>query len=83
MEELLTGTMSEKSETPQTPYEILGDEGIKELAHVFYEVMDELPLAADIRAMHAENLDSIKRMLTAYLNLVREILSMLHRWITC
>ena len=55
------------SERPQTPYEILGDDGIRELVHVFYYVMDELPLAADIRAMHAEKLDSIKRMLTAYL----------------
>lgn len=55
------------SERPQTPYEILGDDGIRELVHVFYDVMDELPLAADIRAMHAEKLDSIKRMLTAYL----------------
>ena len=51
----------------QTPYEILGDQGIKTLANVFFEAMDELPLAADIRAMHAENLDHIKRMLSAYL----------------
>jgi hemoglobin len=51
----------------QTPYQILGKDGIKELVHVFYTVMDELPQAADIRAMHAENLDHIKRMLTAYL----------------
>jgi hemoglobin len=29
--------------------------------------MDELPLAADIRGMHTENLDHIKRMLGAYL----------------
>ena len=52
---------------PQTPYEILGDQGVKNLAAAFYDVMDELPLAADIRAMHAENLDHIKRMLAAYL----------------
>ena len=55
------------SERPLTPYEILGDDGIKQLVNAFYDVMDELPLAADIRAMHAENLDSVKRMLTAYL----------------
>ena len=53
--------------TPQTPYEILGDQGIKDLASAFYDAMDELPLAADIRAMHAESLDNIKRMLAAYL----------------
>jgi hemoglobin len=58
--------MSE-AQQPRTPYEILGDEGIKALAAAFYEVMDELPLAADIRAMHAENLDHITRMLSAYL----------------
>lgn len=51
----------------QTPYEILGDQGIKTLANAFFEVMDELPLAADIRAMHAESLDHIKRMMSAYL----------------
>jgi hemoglobin len=50
-----------------TPYEILGQEGVKALANAFYDVMDELPEAADIRAMHAENLDTIKRKLAAYL----------------
>lgn len=58
--------MSE-SEQPQTPYEILGEQGVKDLANAFYDAMDELPLAADIRAMHTENLDHIKRMLAAYL----------------
>ena len=60
----MTNAMSER---PLTPYEILGDDGIKQLVNAFYDVMDELPLAADIRAMHAETLDSVKRMLTAYL----------------
>ena len=52
---------------PQNPYQILGEDGVKQLAHVFYTVMDEMPQAADIRAMHADNLDHIKRMPTAYL----------------
>ena len=52
---------------PQTPYEILGDDGIKQLASAFFDVPDEMPQAADVRAMHAENLDHIKRMLSAYL----------------
>ena len=56
-----------QQESSQTPYDILGDAGIRQLASVFYDVLDELPLAADIRAMHAENLDHIKRMLAAYL----------------
>ena len=51
----------------KTPYEILGDKGIKDLANAFYEAMEELPLAADIKAMHSDNLDHVKRMLAAYL----------------
>ena len=51
----------------QSPYEILGDQGIRRLADTFYEVMDELPQAAEVRAMHARNLDDIKRKLAAYL----------------
>ena len=51
----------------ETPYEILGQEGVRRLAETFYDVMDELPQAADVRAMHADNLDAIKRKLTAYL----------------
>lgn len=51
----------------RTPYEILGQQGVRALADAFYDAMDELPQAATIRAMHADNLDSIKRMLAAYL----------------
>jgi hemoglobin len=51
----------------QTPYEILGDAGIRALADAFYGAMDELPEAADIRAMHAGDLGPIKRKLAAYL----------------
>ncbi|MDC2963364.1 group II truncated hemoglobin [Gammaproteobacteria bacterium] len=58
--------MSEEIEN-KTPYEILGDQGIKDLANAFYEAMEELPLAADIKAMHSDNLDHVKRMLAAYL----------------
>ncbi len=55
------------TEAFKTPYDILGDDGIKQLAHTFYDVMDELTTASEIRQMHADNLDHIKRMLTAYL----------------
>lgn len=51
----------------RSPYEILGQEGIRRLADTFYDVMDELPQAAEVRAMHAQNLDEIKRKLAAYL----------------
>lgn len=51
----------------QTPYELLGQDGIRALADAFYDAMDELPQAAHIRAMHEANLDRIKRLLAAYL----------------
>ena len=35
-----------------TPYEILGDAGVKQLANAFYDVMDELTETAEIRQMH-------------------------------
>lgn len=52
---------------PQTPYEILGDQGIKDLAAAFYAAMDSMPAAADIRAMHGDDLARITRLLAAYL----------------
>lgn len=51
----------------QTPYQILGEEGVRQLATAFYEVMDEQPQAETIRAMHAANLDLIKDKLFEYL----------------
>ncbi len=53
--------------TPQTPYQILGDEGIMALCDAFYDIMDTLPEAAGIRAMHAEDLSPMKDKLTDYL----------------
>ncbi len=51
----------------QTPYQILGDQGIRELTSAFYDIMDTLPEAAGIRAMHAEDLDPMKEKLADYL----------------
>lgn len=52
-----------------TPYQIIGREaGVRELASAFYEAMDELEEAAEVRAMHAANLDLIKEKLFQYLN---------------
>ena len=53
--------------TQQTPYQLLGAEGIRKLAYTFYEVMDERPEASRIRGMHAKNLDDIKDKLADYL----------------
>ncbi len=52
----------------QTPYQLLGDEGIRKLADAFYEEMDAQPQAETIRAMHAANLDMIKDKLYEYLS---------------
>jgi len=55
-------------DTPQrTPYQILGEDGIRELCNRFYELMDTLPEAAGIRAMHAEDLTPMKEKLAEYL----------------
>jgi hemoglobin len=53
----------------QTPYELLGGEpGVRALADAFYDVMNELPQAETVRAMHKANLDSIKQKLFEYLS---------------
>ena len=53
----------------QTPYELLGGEqGIRDLSDAFYDAMDRRTDAADIRAMHADNLDEIKEKLFEYLS---------------
>jgi hemoglobin len=55
------------SDTPQTPYQILGEDGIRQLCHAFYDIMDTLPEAADLRAMHAADLSPMKDKLSDYL----------------
>ena len=55
------------SDAPQTPYNILGEEGIRELTNAFYDIMDRLPEMADLRAMHARDLAPMKDKLAEYL----------------
>ena len=55
------------SDAPQTPYQILGEAGIRELTNVFYDIMDTLPEAAGIRDMHAADLSPMKEKLAEYL----------------
>ena len=55
------------SDTPQTPYQILGEDGIRELTSTFYDIMDTLPEAAELRAMHAQDLTAMKGKLADYL----------------
>lgn len=51
----------------QTPYQILGEEGIRELSNAFYDIMASLPEAAGLRAMHASDLSPMKQKLAEYL----------------
>jgi hemoglobin len=55
------------SDTPQTPYQILGEDGIRALTSTFYDLMDTLPEVAALRAMHAPDLSSMKEKLADYL----------------
>jgi hemoglobin len=51
------------------PYELLGGEtGVRELCTRFYAIMDTLPEAAGIRAMHGESLEPIREKLFEYLS---------------
>ena len=53
----------------QTPYEMLGgEEKIRELAHAFYDVMDELTESEEIRQMHSKSLSNVKEKLFEYLS---------------
>lgn len=52
---------------PQTPYQLLGEDGIRKLTETFYDLMDELPELAGLRAMHAQDLGPMKVKLAEYL----------------
>lgn len=54
--------------TSQTPYQILGADGVRRLADALYDAMNELPQAQTIRAMHGEDLSEIKQKLFEYLS---------------
>ena len=52
----------------KTPYELLGgDDGVRQLVADFYELMDTLPEAAPIRAMHEGDLDEMADKLGTFL----------------
>ncbi len=53
----------------QTPYERLGGEqALRKLVDRFYDLMDSLPEAADIRAMHPGDLSSSREKLFMFLS---------------
>ena len=53
--------------TEKTPCQILGEDGIRQLASTFYDIMDTLPEVESLRAMHAKDLAPMKEKLAEYL----------------
>lgn len=51
----------------KTPYQLFGEQGIRDLVCAFYDIMDTLPEAAGVRAMHAQDLGPMKEKLAEYL----------------
>ena len=50
-----------------SPYEALGEQGVRSLVDEFYRIMDTSQDYKEIRAMHAEDLEPIKDKLGDYL----------------
>lgn len=55
------------TQSPRSPYEAIGDEGVRRLVDRFYDLMDSRAEAAIIRKMHAKKLDPIREKLTVFL----------------
>lgn len=53
----------------QTPYAQLGgEEKVRQLVDRFYDLMDELPEAYEVRKLHAESLDAAREKLFKFLS---------------
>lgn len=53
----------------KTPYELIGGEqGVRELVDRFYDYMDSLPEAAEVRALHARSLRGSREKLFLFLS---------------
>ncbi|MFW2389767.1 MAG: group II truncated hemoglobin [Polyangiales bacterium] len=60
--------MAPEAADEKSPYELLGgDDGVRKLTADFYELMDTLPEAATIRAMHKGDLSMITDKLGTFL----------------
>lgn len=61
--------VAENRQATATPYELAGGEaGVRRLVDRFYEIMDAVPEAAEIRAMHAADLAPMGQRLFEYLS---------------
>ena len=62
-------TSQTSTATQTTPYELIGGEvGVRRLVHRFYQLMDELPEAYEVRKLHPESLDNSEQNLFEYLS---------------
>ena len=53
----------------KTPYEMIdGEDGVRRLVERFYDIMDSNPDAANVRAMHAEDLSPMRQTLFEFLS---------------
>lgn len=52
----------------EAPYERLGEEGVRRLVDRFYDRMDKLPEAAEVRAMHPRDLRGSREKLFWFLS---------------
>jgi hemoglobin len=61
--------MTTQTQTQASTYELLGGEiGVRQLVHRFYELMNELPEAWEVRRMHPESLVNSEQNLFEYLS---------------
>ena len=64
--------MQNEGQTPSpeaTPYDLLGGaEGVRALVDRFYDLMDSLPEAWEVRRLHGENLDHARDKLFKFLS---------------
>jgi len=57
-----------QTEAPTTPHDLLGGVPVFEaIAHRFYDLMEQDPIYAELRAMHAEDLEPMRRSLPRFL----------------
>jgi hemoglobin len=62
-------TQEQQSQENKLPYYLLGGEqGVKNLCREFYQAMDKLPEAKEVRAMHGDSLSNIEEKLFEYLS---------------
>ncbi|MGO4169461.1 group II truncated hemoglobin [Novosphingobium sp. YAF33] len=60
--------MTKQPEAPATPHDLLGGApAFEAIAHRFYDLMEQDPAYAQLRAMHAEDLAPMRRSLPRFL----------------